>query len=86
MSGRAVLVRLFAVFKGRSGMLLRFFMLAYLVVMRGLVMVMHGGVVVGGCMVMMLTRLMLRLVRHICSSMGIERFVKPKRSGSSFSD
>jgi hypothetical protein len=37
-----MLVRLFAMFKGRSGMLFRFFVLAHLVVMRGLVMMMPG--------------------------------------------
>jgi hypothetical protein len=55
-----MLARLFAMFKGRSGMLFRFFVLAHLVVMRGLVMMMPGCVVVGGGLVMMLTRRMLR--------------------------
>lgn len=65
VSGRAVLVRLLAMLEGRSGMLLRFFDFADLEVMRGLVMVMHGRVVVAGGMVMMLARRMLRGVRHI---------------------
>ena len=48
VSGRTMLVRLLTMFKGRRGMLLRFFVLAHLVVVRGLVMMMHGCVVVSG--------------------------------------
>jgi hypothetical protein len=60
VSGCTVPVRLFAMFKGCSGMLFPFLVLAHLVVMRGLVMMMHSCVVVGGGLVMMLTRRMLR--------------------------
>jgi hypothetical protein len=75
-----MLVRLFAMFKGRSGMLLRFFVLAHLVVMRGLVMMMHGRVVVGGGLVMMLAR---RMLRHYMVLHGMNGFLKPMRSGYS---
>jgi hypothetical protein len=80
VSSRAVFVSLFAMFKGRSGMFFRFFVLARLVVMRGLVMMMRGCVVVGGGLVMMLTRRVLRGLRHMCSSMGLNSFLKPMRS------
>jgi len=56
--------------------------------MRGLVTMMHGCVVVGGGLVMMLTRWMLRGVRHICYSMGINPLPQAKESGCrlNFSD
>ena len=65
VSSRAVLVRVVAMFKRRSCMLLRFFVLAHLVVMLGLVMMMRGGMVVRGGEVMMFARRMLRLLRHV---------------------
>ena len=49
-----------AMFKSRSGVLLRLFVLAKIVVMGRLMMMMCGGVMVSGRLVMMLARRMLR--------------------------
>jgi hypothetical protein len=49
-----------AMFVSRGGVFLRLFVLAKFVVMSRLMMMMCGGVMVSGCLVMMLTRWMLR--------------------------
>ena len=59
VGGRGVRVRLPAMFVSRFGMLLRLFVLAKIMMMRGLVMMMGGSVVMSGRLMMMLARRML---------------------------
>ncbi len=54
VSGRRMLVGSLAMFFGCSGVRLPLFMLAEIVMMRGLMMMMRGGVMVSGGVVMML--------------------------------
>ena len=68
MGGRGVLVGMLTMFVRRHGVLLRFLVLAEIVMMRGLVMMMRGGVVMGGGLMMMLARRMLRSLPWGCSS------------------
>jgi len=63
--GRGLLVGLLAMFVRRHGVLLRFLVLAEIVMMSGLVVMMGGGVVMGGGLMMMLARRMLRLCHGI---------------------
>ncbi len=64
MGGRGVLVRLLAMFASRFGVLLRFVVLAKIMMMGGLVMMMGGNVVMSGRLTMMLARRMLWGLRH----------------------
>jgi hypothetical protein len=59
-----MLVGELAMFLGRGGVILRVFVLAHLVMMRGLMMVMRGGVVVSGGGVMVLARRMFGRFGH----------------------
>jgi len=54
-----------AMFVSRSGVFLRLFVLAEIVMMGRLMVMMRGGVVVSGRLVVMLTRRMLRCLRHL---------------------
>src|SRR5208282_3466941 len=65
VGGRGLLVGLLAMFVRRHGVLLRFLVLAEIVMMSGLVVMMGGGVVMGGGLMMMLARRMLRLCHGI---------------------
>jgi hypothetical protein len=60
VGSRGMFVGKLAMFESRSGVLLRLFVLAKIVVMGRLMMMMCGGVMVSGRLVMMLTRRMLR--------------------------
>jgi hypothetical protein len=59
-------------FVGRSCVLLGFFVLAHRVVMLGLMVVMRGSMVMRGGQVMVLTRRMVRLLRHWDMSPGLD--------------
>jgi hypothetical protein len=63
-SGRGVLVSLLAMFMSRFGVIFRVFVLAKVMMMRGLMMMMRGGVVMRGGLMMMLTGWMLRGLCH----------------------
>ena len=65
MSGRRVLMRKFAMFFGRRGVILRVFVFAGLMMVGRLMMVMRSGVMVSGSGVVMLARRMLRRFGHI---------------------
>ncbi len=60
VGGRGGFVRGLAVFEGRGRVLLGLCVLAEIVMMRRLMVMMRGGVVVSGCLMVMLARRMLR--------------------------
>jgi hypothetical protein len=67
-SGRGVLVSLLAMFMSRFGVIFRVFVLAKVMMMRGLMMMMRGGVVISGGLMMMLTGWMPRGLCHGATS------------------
>ncbi|MGH6811145.1 MAG: hypothetical protein ACREDM_01975 [Methylocella sp.] len=68
VGSRSVFVGELTMFVSRSGVLLRFFVLAELVMMGRLMVMMRGSMVVSGCPMMMLTRRMLQYLCHLPNS------------------
>ena len=72
-------VGLLTVFVSRSCVRLRLFVLALIVIVGRLMVVMRGGVVVSGCLVMVLPRRMVRWLSHLDVLLTTHR---PPASGS----
>ena len=68
VGSRGMFVGEFAMFERRSYVLLRLFVLPDIVMMSRLMVMMRGGVVVCGCLMMMLTGRMLRSLCHLRES------------------
>ncbi len=78
VGGRGMFVGEFAMFERRSYVLLRLFVLPDIVMMSRLMVMMRGGVVVCGCLMMMLTRRMLRSLCHLRESfLRMNTFSRP---------
>jgi len=65
MGSRGVFVGELAMSEGRSGVLLRLFVLAEIVMMGRLMVMMRGSVVVSGRLMVILTRRMLQYLCHL---------------------
>ena len=65
VGSRGMFVGKLAMFESRSGVILRLFVLADIVMMGRLVVMMRGSVVVSGRLMVMLTRRMLRCLCHL---------------------
>jgi len=64
VGSRGMFVRELAMFDGRSGVLLRLFVLAEIVMMGRLMVMVRGSVMVSGRLMVMLTRWMLHYLCH----------------------
>jgi hypothetical protein len=82
VGSRSMFVGELAMFVSRSGVLLRLFVLAEIVMMGRLMVMMRGSVVVSGCPMVMLTRRMLRCLCHLLnSSLRLNNHLFPPNDG-----